>query len=233
MRFLSLLKYEIKNRWVPLLVLTIIFVLVNFYKIGTIDFSTFESNNFEVAAAFFVMGGTITLIPIVLVVLNLKKYDEMFNSKPGYMLFLTNTPKIQILISKLIIEILEVCFFFSLVIMEILFIILKNDQVSELKYSLETLKWKDFSGLVTSLLTYLVILAVFKLAITLRRLIFGKKRLAGILTFIIFIMLVTVFDKVIVQNFVHIFEGKGVLLVLLLITNLCAWLLLEKKIDIN
>ncbi|MBN1467425.1 MAG: hypothetical protein JW924_01780 [Fusobacteriaceae bacterium] len=233
MRFLSLLKYEIKNRWVPLLVLTIIFVLVNFYKIGMIDLSTFESNNFEVAAAFLVMGGTITLIPIVLVVLNIKKYDEIFNSKPGYMLFLTNIPKIQILISKLIVEILEVCFFFSLIIMEILFIILKNDQTSELKYSLETLRWEDFSGLLTSLLTYLVILAVFKLAITLRRLIFGKKRLAGILTFIIFIMLVTIFDKVIVQNFVHIFEGKGVLIIILLLTNLCTWLLLEKKIDIN
>lgn len=233
MRFLSLLKYEIKNRWVPLSVLTMIFILINMYKIGKIEFTENSYNNPEFALAIALMGGTITLIPIILVVLNLKKYDEMFNSKPGYMLFLTNVPKIQILISKFVVEILEICFFFFLIVMEALFIVIKSGKIAEIKDSTEGIRWEDFSGLLTSLLTYLVILAVFKLAITLRRLIFGKKRLAGILTFIIFIMLVTVFDRVIVQNFVHIFEGKGVLLILLLITNLCTWLLLEKKIDIN
>ncbi len=231
MRFLSLLKYEIKNRLVPLSVLTIIFVLVNLYKIGELNFS--EGSNQEFGLAVALMGGTITLIPIILVVLNLKKYDEIFNSKPGYMLFLTNVPKVQIIISKLIVEILEVTFFFFLFLMEVLFIIIKSGQMNDLKNSTETVRWEDFSNIFVPLLTYLVILSVFKLAITLRRLIFGKKRLAGILTFIIFIMLVTIFDKVIVQNFVHIFEGKGVLIILLLITNLCTWLLLEKKIDIN
>ncbi len=211
MELLKLMKYEIIDKKFSLYILAIIVGLLSILSnsLQNITRNLFFQMN--------VINGFISIITLISI--NTKRYPDVFNSKPGYMIFLTNISKSKILISRVILEIIEFITFYL--------IITDLSTEEDLYYYYYGINL-EFPKVLLAFLVYINVLAIHKLWITIKELIFLKSEMVES----IMISCIAIWAYYLLYSL-----GKSNLNYALIsnffLSVFFIWLLLEKKIDIN
>lgn len=211
MKLLKLMKYEIIDKKFSLYILAIVVGLLSWLS------NSLENIRGLMLIQINVINGFIAIITLISI--NTKRYPDVFNSKPGYMIFLTNISKSKILISRIILEIIEFIGFYLA--------IKKLSSQKELYYYHYGINL-EFPKVLLAFLVYINILAIHKLWITIKELIFLKSEIVES----IMISVIAIWLYYLLYNL-----GKSnlnyALTLNFFVSIFFTWLLLEKKIDIN
>lgn len=163
MKFLKFLKYDIKNRKSYLIsyVLILTFLLA-FQVLFNVEGEALD------ALKFF---GVVILI-IMSFFMNVKKFEEIFDSKPGYMIFLPNISRRKILLSHKIIQLFQ---FFMMIFF------------SKYGFHSEEISNQEVVNFFMAFTMYFLILSSIELSITIKKVLIKSEILSRVL-FVFFLL---------------------------------------------
>lgn len=163
MKFLTVLKYDLKNRKSYLIAyISIIIFLLSFQVLFNIK---------EEVLTTLKSFGVITLT-LMSFFMNIKKFEEIFDSKPGCMIFLTNVSRGKILLSHKAIQLFQ----FLMIVLFLMYGI-------QLGSSLDVTIFQFF----TYFIFYFLVLSSMELSVTIKKVLIKSEILSRIL-FIFFLL---------------------------------------------
>ncbi len=257
---LKLMKYELIRKWRAILVFLSIVLVINANVLYRVAGKWQNTNLEQMAALGFFFGGLLTVFFILFIIDVTNMYSRDLNNKTGYMVFLTPNSGYKILGSKILTGLLEGLLF--LVVFLILLAVsflgfysqplteMMNSEVftsviSEFDMSIGELLPFLFSNLITMFTSIVVLILTIFAAISIRKSILAEVRFAGLLSLIIFMLLVWLNGKITslvvttinkAELFTHGIHYFNVISVLQIIIGVALFVLsaylLDKKMDV-
>ncbi len=257
---LKLMKYEIIRKWRVILVFLSIVLVINANVLYRVAGKWQNTNLEQMAALGFFFGGLLTVFFILFIIDVINMYSRDLNNKSGYMVFLTPNSGYKILGSKVLTGLLE-GFLFLVVFLVLLAVSflgfysqplsdLMNSEIvtpiiAEFNMSIGELLPFLFSNLITMFVSTIVLILTIFAAISIRKSILAEVRFAGLLSLIIFMLLIwlngkitslvvtTISNAELFTHGIHYFNIISVLQIIIGVAlfTLSAYLL-DKKMDV-
>lgn len=189
---LNLIKYEFIKKRVSLAILYAILLILTTY----VGISVLIENQYHIAVSSSFFGMVCLFTPFYLWLDNMSTYGKELKEKYSYMLYMTPNNSYKILGSKIIyiIGVTIITLGFEFLMSNILYVFVRNKftdlpTITEILSSINIDISKGFLPFCSVIVSFLSILLLAYLCITLSNTILSNKKRSGFLTFVLFVVL--------------------------------------------
>lgn len=253
---LKLTKYEIRKNIVNPIIILAAYLIIEFYFLASVWAG--NNNNIAISLILLVLVGSFSVFFVMAIGIN--TYSKELNSNSGYLTFMTPVSNFKIITSKLFATFIVGMFFcIILAIFAYVDLLILNSKVEEIEIVTRFLEMGleafgiSTSTLVVNLVTaiidflvgfYAVVITAY-FAITLSSTVFKNKKFKGVVSFLIFILIIYVISwvlgfvpgytdstDIVKMSVANVFIGIAIHMVFGIIETIGVTILLNKKVSL-